>query len=435
MKAGLVSLGCAKNLVDSEFILGMLSASGVEIVSDPETADVIIVNTCGFIGSAKQETLDTIREMDQYGKKLVVTGCYAQRYRDRLLQEMPAIDRIVTLQEYPRIHQILYEVFQDPGLKFYPLKYENRMLSGSKYTPYVKISEGCDNHCAYCAIPLIRGRFQSRDFDEIMDECRLLVRNGAKEINLIGQDTTRYGSDLPTGKRLEDLLEAITEIEDVFLVRVLYLYPDEITDRLLETMRDNPKIAKYFDIPIQHISSSVLKRMNRRGDESFLKSLFAKIRNMMPEAIFRTTLIVGFPGESEDDFQKLLDFITEYPFHRLGAFTYSREEDTKAYSYPEQIPGAISTDRYDRLMKQQKKLARRLNRAEIGKLHQAIVEAHDPESGFYYGRSYAFAPDDIDGYIVFQSRKELSVGDIAQVLIKEAIGYDLIGDAIDHEVK
>lgn len=430
-KVGLISLGCAKNLVDSELILGVLKSANVEIVTDPQEADAIIINTCGFIESARQETVDTILEMKEYGKKLIVSGCYAERYREKLEQEMPFIDKIITLKDYPKIHLILHDVLSSSELKFQPMNYETRMLVSSNVTPYVKISEGCDNHCAFCAIPLIRGNFRSRDFDEIVKECELLVRNGAKELNLISQDTTKYGVDINPKRTslLPDLLDRITSIDGVVMVRILYLYPDEITDELLELIKSNPKIAPYFDIPIQHISTPIRKRMFRRKDEGFIKSLLMKIRSLIPHAIFRTTLIVGFPGETENDFEQLKTFVKEFEFDRLGVFSYSREEDTAAFDYPDQIDESIKAARLKEIMTIQKRIARKKNKEQIGIVHHTIVEAYDPQSKFYYGRSYAFAPDDIDGYIVFQSSKEIEIGDDVDVLIKDTLGYDLIGDA------
>lgn len=430
MKVGFISLGCAKNLVDSELILGTLQNAGIEIVSNPEMADAIIINTCGFIEPAKEEAISTIMEMKEYHKKLIVCGCYAQRYKEKLLAEMPFIDRVITLNDYPRIHLILAEVFAEYGLKFYPLRYENRMLTGSIYSPYVKISEGCDNHCTYCAIPLIRGKFRSIPEADILEECKILVHNGAKEINLISQDTSRYGTDLPGNGLLEDLIRKISQIEGVFLVRVLYLYPDEITDGLLNEMATNPKVAKYFDIPIQHISTSLLQKMNRRQGETFLRTLLQKMRTLIPEAIIRTTLIVGFPGETEADFDLLETFVKEFEFDRMGVFSYSREEDTPAYHMPGQIDEAIKQDRYDRIMQIQKRIALRRNKLQIRKIHSTLIEAYDPETKFYYGRSYAFAPDDIDGYIVFQSQKDHAIGDIVDVKISTTIMYDLLGDAV-----
>lgn len=435
ISVGFVSLGCAKNQVDSELILGVLQAAGIRIVVNPEEADAIIINTCGFIESARQETVETILEMKSYGKKLIVAGCYAERYRNELEKDMPFVDRIITLKDYPRIHLILADVFGDTSLKFLPLSYERRMLVSSSVTPYIKISEGCDNRCAFCAIPLIRGSFRSRNFDEIVAECEQLVRQGAKELNLISQDTTRYGTDLTKdhSSLLPKLLNRLTEIEGIVWVRMLYLYPDEINEELIETVAKNPKIAPYFDIPIQHISTPVLKRMLRRKDEAFHRQLFQRIRERIPHAIFRSTLITGFPGETEEDHQKLVAFLQEAQIDRLGVFPYSKEEGTKAYQYLDEIDPETIQRRHAELMSVQKRVARKLNRSHIGGVYTTIIEAYDPSSKFYYGRSYAFAPDDIDGQVVFQSTNILQIGDVVNVKITDAFGYDLIGDAILQE--
>jgi ribosomal protein S12 methylthiotransferase len=432
VKAGIVSLGCAKNLVDTEMIMGLLAATGIEIVSDPAESDVIVINTCGFIEAAKEETVRTIEEMHAYGTKLVVCGCYAERYAERIRKEMPYVDRIVTVREYAGIGRVLAEVLDESRLASGVPDYHRRLLATAKATPYLKISDGCDNRCAYCAIPMIRGSFRSRPFDDVVLEAEELARNGAKELTLIGQDTTRYGVDL-CGDRsglLPELLKRLCRIEGIEIVRVLYLYPDEITDRLLETIAEESKIAKYFDIPVQHSSDDVLRRMNRRGRRDLLLALLTKIRTRIPEAILRTTLIVGFPGETEADVQDLLSFVEEIGFDRLGAFVFSREEGTPAFSMPDQIGEEVKADRLDRLMKLQKRIARRLNRARIGSIHRTIVEAYDPQSKFYYGRSWAFAPDDVDGSIVFQSSTSLALGAVVDVRITASIGYDLIGDAV-----
>jgi ribosomal protein S12 methylthiotransferase len=432
MKIGFISLGCAKNLVDSEMILNILKTAGCEIVNDPSDADAIFINTCGFIEPAKQEALDTIEEMKQYGKKLIVTGCYAKRYEEKLLKEMPFIDKVIPLQDYPKIHLILQELFKDSNLKFKSLKYEDRLLTGSIYTPYVKISEGCNNNCTYCAIPLIRGKFKSRDYQSIVEECHKLVENGAKEINLISQDTTRYGSDISKSNKslLPELLREISKIKGIEMIRILYLYPDEITDELIQEVKTNDLVANYFDIPIQHISSNVLKRMNRRGNKEFIIELLNKIRIEIPDSIIRTTYIVGFPGETEDDFEQLYDFTEAFEFDRLGVFAYSKEEDTASYNFDQQIEDSIKEERLNRIMKLQKQISRKKNRLLRNTIHKTIVESYDPESKFYYGRSYAFAPDDIDGMIVFQSKEDLSIGDVVNVKIKTNFDYDLIGDTI-----
>lgn len=432
MKIGFISLGCAKNLVDSEMILNILHQAGCEVTGDPEEADAIFINTCGFIEPAKKETIETIREMKTFGKKLIVTGCYAERYRDRLMAEMPFIDRVIGLSDYPKLHLILADVFRDQQLTFQPLKYENRLLTGSPFTPYVKISEGCDNRCTYCAIPLIRGGFRSRPLASILDECRQLVKNGAKEINLISQDTTRYGSDLSPDKQslLPKLLKAVSEIEGVEMVRMLYLYPDEITEDLIQEVKNNPLVAHYFDIPIQHISDGILKRMNRRGDKTFITGLLQHIREEIPDAMIRTTYIVGFPGETDADFQELYDFTKAFEFDRLGVFSYSPEEDTPSYRMTDRVPAAIKQERLDKIMKLQKTISRKKNRLQKNKIHKTLVETFDPETEFYYGRSYAFAPDDIDGMIVFQSKRSLEIGEIVDVKITSVFEYDLIGDAL-----
>lgn len=428
---GMISLGCAKNQVDSELILGVLKDAGMNIVASPEDADAIIVNTCGFIEPAKQETLDTIREMQAYGKKLIVTGCYAQRYETELNEQIPGIDKIIPLKSYPMIDKILSETFLDKSLKFGPLSYHNRVLTTSKVSPYVKLSEGCDNRCTFCAIPLIRGSFRSRPYDEVLQECAHLVASGAKELNLISQDTTKYGCDLTIDRTslLPQLLQDIAKLEGLAWVRILYLYPDEITSDLLDVMVGEPKIAKYFDIPIQHVAKPMLRRMARRGDRSFLETLFADIRRRMPEAILRTTVIVGFPGETEADFDELKQFLDTVRFDRLGAFAYSREEDTPAYSFADQIPEQIKDARLDTILTKQQKIARQKAKERVGSVQKTIVEHYDASSKFYYGRSYAFAPDDLDGYLVFQSPKKLTIGDVVDVVVKSTIGADWIGDA------
>lgn len=431
VNVGMISLGCAKNQVDSELILGVLKDAGMNIVADPETADAIIVNTCGFIEPAKQETLDTIREMKTYGKKLIVCGCYAQRYETELREQVGGIDAVIPLKDYPRIDKILSETFLDKSLKFGPLSFHNRVLTTSKVSPYVKLSEGCDNRCTFCAIPLIRGRFHSRPYEDVLQECAELVRAGAKELNLISQDTTKYGTDLTMDKRslLPKLLQDIVRLDGLTWVRILYLYPDEITDELLDVMASEPKIAKYFDVPIQHVSKHMLRRMARRGDRAFLESLFAKIRGKMPSATLRTTVIVGFPGETEADFEELKQFVETVRFDRLGAFAYSRETDTPAYDFPDQIDEDVKAKRLDLILSKQQKIGRAKAKEQIGTVHQTIVEQYDAKSKFHYGRSEAFAPDDLDGFVVFQSSHRHPAGSVVDVIIKSAIGADLIGDA------
>ena len=306
MKIGFISLGCAKNLVDSEMILSVLSNAGCEIVSDPQEADAIFINTCGFIEPAKKEAIETIEEMATYNKKLIVVGCYAERYKEQIEKEMPYVDKIITLADYPKIHLILNEIFFNQGVKFLPLKYENRLLATSPYSPYVKIGDGCNNNCTYCAIPLIRGKFRSRPYLDVLEEVKVLAKNGAKEINLISQDTTRFGSDYSPDKKslLPELISEISKISGIRMIRFLYLYPDEVTDELLDVVKANPLIVPYFDIPIQHISTSVLKKMNRRGDENFLRELFLKIRKNI-QLLELLTLLV-FPMKVKQTFKNYM---------------------------------------------------------------------------------------------------------------------------------
>jgi ribosomal protein S12 methylthiotransferase len=327
---------------------------------------------------------------------------------------------------------ILNDLFSEEHMKFSPLRYENRLLTTSQFSPYLKIGEGCNNRCTYCAIPLIRGDFRSKPFDDIINEAKLLVQNGAKEINLISQDTSRYGSDFDAHheSQLVQLLHAISDIDGVELVRPLYLYPDEVTDAMIDEIKKNPKITNYFDIPIQHISNRILKRMNRRGSKEFIESLFTKIKTQIPDAIIRTTYIVGFPGETEDDFNQLYDFTEAFNIDRLGVFAYSKEEDTPAFKMDEQVPEHIKEERLDKIMRLQKKIARQNNKNQKGSIHHTLIENYDPETKFYYGRSYAYAPDDIDGMIVFQSDEPLQIGQMVDVKISSFFGHDLIGDAI-----
>lgn len=431
MKIGFISLGCAKNLVDSEFVLGMLQASEVDIVHDPEEADIIFINTCGFIEAAREETIATIHEMHQYGKKLVVMGCYAERYRAQIMAQMPFIDHVIPLSDYPRLHQVLAKIFAPSQTTFFPLSYQRRLLTAGPYAPYVKISEGCDNRCTYCAIPLIRGPFRSRPEQEIIDECRWLISHGAKEINLVSQDTTRYGRDLSGGESIVRLLERICQMEGLFLVRLLYLYPEEISEDLLRLIERQPKIARYFDIPVQHIADPVLKRMHRRGSSVEISALIDRIRSLMPDAVIRTTLIVGFPGESEADFRLLEEFVKLKRFDRLGVFAYSPEEDTLAKDYPDQIDEATKSLRKERIMLLQRRISQENHHRQKNRVHTTLIEHYDPESEYYYGRSYAFAPDDVDGYIVFQSHKQHAIGDIVNVRITDTNAYDLLGNVQD----
>ena len=432
-KVGLVSLGCAKNRVDSENLLGMLRARGMEIVADPAEADAIFVNTCGFIESAKEESIDAIFEMAQYKKtgrlkRLFVTGCLSQRYPDALLDEIPEIDGIMGVADYARLDEMLADAesghrpcYTANGARFLKTP---RVLTTPPFSAYVKISDGCDNRCAYCAIPLIRGGYASRPFDDIVAECRRLAEDGVTELTLIAQDTSRYGCDLGDGNYLlPELLEAVNAIDGVHWVRVLYCYPDSTDDRLLDAIANLPKVAPYLDLPLQHIDDNLLKRMNRRGSADWIKSRIAECRKR--GILVRTTMIVGFPGETDAQFQTLLDFVREAKFERLGAFTYSAEEGTPAARMPDQIPEEVKNARLDQLMMLQQAISMDFNESRVGTTCEVLVEGFDEETGRFYGRSILDAPES-DGCIWLEGG-DYSPGEYVSVAITGAEAYDLTG--------
>lgn len=435
-KVGLVSLGCAKNLVDSENLLGMLRDRGYEIVADPAEADVIFVNTCGFIEPAKEESIEAIFDMAQYKhtgklKRLFVTGCLAQRYPEALMAEIPEIDGIMGVADYARLSDMMADAEQNKrpcytadGPRF--LK-SSRVLTSAGYSAYVKISDGCDNRCTYCAIPLIRGNYGSRPFDDIVAECRLLADDGVTEITLIAQDTSRYGCDIGDGHYLlPELLEEVSKIEGVHWVRVLYCYPDSTEDRLLDAIANLPKVAPYLDLPLQHIDDDMLRRMNRRGSSDWIKSRLAECRKR--GILLRTTMIVGFPGETDAQFQTLLDFVKEAKFDRLGAFTYSPEEGTPAAVMPNQVDEEIKNLRLDQLMMLQQSVSMEANEARIGETYEVLVDGFD--EGRYYGRSIYEAPES-DGCIWLTTDLDLEPGQYVQVKITDADAYDLYGTVIE----
>ena len=432
VKVGMVSLGCSKNRVDSEVLLGILRDNGYEIVADPAEADVVFVNTCGFIEPAKEESIDAIFEMAEYKKtgklkKLFVTGCLSQRYADALYDEMPEVDGFMGVSDYAGTLEMLKKaeegkrpVFTGDGERFLDTE---RVLTTPPYTAYIKISDGCDNKCTYCAIPLIRGSYRSRPYEDIMRECRQLAEDGVKELVFIAQDTSRYGNDFEEKTLLlPKLLKEASEIKGVEWVRVLYCYPDTVTDELLETIRDNPKICPYLDLPLQHIDDNMLKRMNRRGTSEHIKDILRKVRSY---GIFvRSTMIVGFPGETDEQFETLLDFIKEFRFDRLGAFTYSPEEGTPAAEFEDQIDENVKQMRLDQLMLLQQEISFESNKARIGKKYKVLVE--DFEDGYYIGRSPLEAPE-IDGVIKIETDLELEAGDFVTVRITDCDAYDLMG--------
>lgn len=441
-KVSLVSLGCPKNLVDAEVMLGYLANDKYEITTDERDADIIIVNTCSFIKEAKQESIDTIldladRKHDARCRLLIVTGCLPQRYQEELAQELPEVDIFVGTGDYPRIAEIIAEkegtdeqlrYVGDPNL-FYD---ENlpRLKSSPAYTAYLKIAEGCSNCCSYCVIPSLRGSFRSRPMARLLEEARTLVAGGVKEINLIAQDITGYGQDLPDRPTLEELIREVAKIEGLAWIRLLYAYPDGIRESLIEVIRTESKVCNYLDIPLQHISDPILKKMNRRSSEAEIRALIARLREAIPGVALRTSLIVGFPGETDDDFKKLLRFVEEAQFDRLGVFCYSREEGTPAAEMPDQVSERVKRERYKKLMRAQARLSFRRNRQLIDTVEQVIIEGYSEETELLLrGRSARQAPD-IDGQ-VYVTAGNANVGDIVNLRITDSSDYDLIGEIVD----
>lgn len=433
MKIYAVSLGCAKNQVDTEMLLGSLKNNS-HLVDDINDSDLILVNTCAFIESARKEAIDTILSLADYKtlqRRLVVCGCLSQRYKEKIVELLPEVDRFISIDEYkdfPKIICDLYKSNYNNDLKYSPL---NRVYSTPSYMRYVKISEGCLHRCAFCAIPLIRGKLKSRNIESIVEEVKKDVLDGAYEINLISQDTTMYGFDLYHKLSLVNLLEELVKIDGDFKIRLLYLYPDVVTDELIDFIKNNPKVMPYFDIPIQHSEDHILKSMLRKGDRSFLVNLFKKIKSEMPDAILRTTLIVGFPGESEEDLTSLIDFIKDIKFDRLGAFTFSLEENTPATKYSDDIPYSIKQERYEKLMEAQKEVSLALNKEYLGKvLDDVFIIGYNEETYMYVARSYAYAPDDVDGYLFIASKRELSIGERIRGKVVDYDEYNLIIEEI-----
>ena len=424
-KVAIISLGCAKNLVDSENILGLLVKNHYQVVSNKEEADILIINTCGFIEASKRESISVILDNINGKQKVVVTGCLVNRYVDELKKEIPEVDLWIPIRDYARFNQLLASL--DKEITNYEGLNDNyRLVSTGSYSAYLKIGEGCSNCCTYCAIPLIRGPYVSRPFDSIIEEAKYLAKQGYKELIVLEQDTTRYGLDLKNKKTIVDLLKELIKINGLEYVRLLYLYPDEITDELIDLIAKEEKLTPYFDIPIQHSEDKILKSMNRRGDKKYLTELFNKIRTKIPHAILRTTVMVGFPGETESDFKGLMKFIEEIKFDHLGAFKYSKEEGTASYNFPHQVRENTKQRRLEEVMELQQKISYEQNKKHIGEVMTGLVVGK--ENGYYLLRSYFNAPDDVDGKILFSSSKELKEGDKVDVLIKESYVYDLYGE-------
>lgn len=445
MKVGFVSLGCPKNQLDTEVMLHEVATAGYEITPEETEADVVIINTCGFIESAKKESIDNILDIawlkkNRKLKAIVVTGCLAERYRESILEEMPEVDAVLGVGSIHNIVEAIeavtvnkkkgshrkYTSFEDKeGVKLGG----DRVLTTPEYTAYIKIAEGCDNRCAYCAIPSIRGKFRSRTIEDIVKEAKDLDALGVRELNVVAQDITRYGLDIYGEYSLAKLLRAITAETSIPWIRLLYCYPDKITDELIAEMRDNDRIVKYIDLPIQHISDRMLKAMNRHGDGAMVRSVIKKLREQIPGIVIRTTFIVGFPGESEKDFEELCEFAKEARFEHLGVFPYSREEDTPAYDFADQIDEQIKQDRADIIMREQLDINTANNEKRLGKVIEVLCEDYDPVAQVHFGRSAADAPE-IDGKVYFRAEKRIAPGSFVKVKVREVLDYDLMGRAI-----
>ncbi len=430
MKLGMISLGCAKNLVDSELFLGLCTKYNIEITNDITEADIITINTCGFIDKAKEESLDTIMEIvkikeENKNLKIIVMGCLVQRYLKDLQKEIPEVDYFIPIRDYNKLDDIF--MLLTSSSSHHELSYTNRIISTGNTSCYVRIGDGCDNRCSYCAIPLIRGPYKSRPSEDILNEVKYLAKKGIKDITLISQDTSKYGIDL-NNYNLANLLDDIANLHLFKTIRVLYLYPDEVTDEIINVFKKHEEIVNYFDIPIQHASNKLLKAMNRRGSKELIESLINKIRANIPDVVIRTTIIVGFPGETKEDFEILKDFIKKMKFERLGAFTYSDEENTKGYTMDHKVTPRTMNKRYNELLEIQKEIALEYNESRIGQTLEVLVEEYDEEILMFKTRSYAEAPDDADGYIYVPG--DLQVGDYVKIKITATYDYDLIGEII-----
>lgn len=429
IKVGLVSLGCAKNLVDSEMMLAMFDKERFVLSNELEGNDLIIVNTCAFIQAAKEESIQAIFEAAKTGAKIVVVGCLAERYEKELKGSLPEADRIIPIHDYGELAQTLRDLTKEE--KISPMDPLKRVISTPKYSAYLRISEGCDNFCAFCAIPYIRGRFVSRPYEEILEEAKILKERGVKEISIVSQDTASYGKDFPNHK--PDFLDLLAELEKLgfYSIRLLYLYPDEISDSLIEMIAKSKSIKHYFDIPVQCASDHLLKRMNRHGTKKDMDILFQKIRKICPDAVLRTTLISGFPGENEEDQKETIEFLKEVRFDHLGVFCYSQEEGTAAAKYPDQIEESIKQSRRDEIMALQRKISYSNNKKRIGEIMEGIVIGKDVGENHYLLRSSWNAPDDIDGSLFFEASHPLEIGQIVKVKITGAFAYDLRGELVE----
>ncbi len=440
-KVGIVSLGCAKNQVDAEMLLFTLRGRGYTIVDDPAKADAVIVNTCGFIDSAKQESIDEIIELGNLKregkiKAIIVTGCLAERYQDEITKQLYEIDAAVGIGANEQIADVVEQVLGGNGtLELFPDKLDlplegGRVLSTPFYTAYLKIAEGCDNKCTFCAIPMIRGKFRSRKIENLIEEAKGLAADGVRELNIIAQDTTRYGEDLYGKPSLDKLLTELCKIDGLHWIRVLYCYPDSITDELIDVMAREEKIVNYIDLPLQHCNSEILRKMHRRGDRASLTALLNKMREKIPNVIFRSTFITGFPGETEEQFEELAEFAKEMNFQRLGCFAYSQEEGTPAAKMPDQLDDDVKQQRADIIMEHQQQVMAKYCESLLDTDIEVLVEGFDRLAECWYGRTYADAPE-VDGCVFFTSPQKPQIGSFVTVHITDYLGCDPYGEIID----
>ncbi len=452
MKVGFVSLGCSKNLIDTEITIGHFKNNNYEIENDPEKAEIIVINTCGFIESAKEEAINTILEMAEYKKDkckyLIVMGCLVQRYYEELVKELPEVDLFIKIDEYDKLWNKIEKLIKEDTIEISTTKpitkvsemralpmltskeYNERVLTTGENYAYLKIGEGCSNMCTYCAIPYIRGTFVSRKMEDILDEAKILTQKGIKEIIVIAQDTTKYGTDIYGESKLAELLHEISKIPEIKWIRFLYTYPEGITDELIKEVKQNEKICKYFDIPIQHISDTVLKRMNRKTNKKQIEDLIEKLRKEIPEVTLRTSLIVGFPGETEEDFNELYEFIKKARFDKLGTFMYSKEDGTPAEKLPNQINTNTKKSRYNKIMKEQQQISKENLELKIGKEYETLIQSKTFDNKYLIGRTKQDVPE-IDGIVYIKNDNYKSLeNQIVNVKVTQVENYDLIGEII-----
>lgn len=442
MKVGFVSLGCSKNLIDTEMMIGVFKNNGFTIVNNPQTADIIVINTCGFIEPAKEEAINTILEMAEYKKTgkckiLVATGCLVERYKEELEKALPEVDVFLKYSDYAEekgksaeaFAKVLKQIAQDKKIEKTQLDFMDRVITTGKNYAYLRIAEGCSNRCTYCAIPYIRGAFVSRKIEDILEEAEMLVKSGRRELILIAQDTSKYGVDIYKKPQLAKLLKELCKIKDLKWIRFLYTYPEDITDELIEVVKKEDKICKYFDIPIQHISDKVLKRMNRKCTGESIRKVISKLRKEIPNVVIRTTVMVGFPGETNEDFEELYNFIKETKFDKLGAFTYSKEDGTPASRLKEQIHPMTKKSRYNKIMKLQKEISKQNEQKLIGRELEILIEDISLDRKYYIGRSYMDVPE-IDGvaYVKNNNTKEDLIGKYIKAKVVEVKDYDIIAN-------